>query len=141
MLHGISPLIGPDLLKALAEMGHGDEITLADAHYPLLGSADTVIRMDGVTILPLLDAILRIFPLDHYQDKQYLLMSTVGNDPEPQLWKNYADCIASHDPQAAPGYLGRFEFYKRGRSSHVTVLTGDTGQYGNIVLPKGIVSG
>ena len=34
MLKGISPLISPDLLKVLAQMGHGDEIVLSDAHFP-----------------------------------------------------------------------------------------------------------
>ena len=34
MLKGISPLISPELLATLSMMGHGDEIILADAHFP-----------------------------------------------------------------------------------------------------------
>lgn len=34
MLKGIPPIIAPELMKVMMEMGHGDEIVLAGGHYP-----------------------------------------------------------------------------------------------------------
>ena len=45
MLIGISPLISPDLLAVLDRMGHGDEIVLADAHFP--GVAASLFLFEG----------------------------------------------------------------------------------------------
>ncbi|MFC5281646.1 RbsD/FucU family protein [Arcanobacterium canis] len=139
MLKNISPFLCPELLKALAEMGHGDEITLADAHYPRFGSADVVIRADGVEIPQLLEGILQLIPLDQYNTWQYALMSTVGDDPEPTIWETYERIVSRTEPQAQAHFFERFDFYEAARRSHVTVLTGETAQYGNIILKKGVV--
>ncbi|MDP9801004.1 L-fucose mutarotase [Arcanobacterium wilhelmae] len=139
MLKKISPVLSPELLKAIAEMGHGDELTLADAHYPQSGSADVVIRADGVGIPELLAGILELIPLDQYNDWQYGLMATVGDDPEPDIWETYADIVRREESEATPKFFERFEFYEVARRSHVTVLTGETSQYGNIILKKGVV--
>ena len=37
MLKGISGILSSKLLKILMEMGHGDELLLADGNYPKLG--------------------------------------------------------------------------------------------------------
>ena len=70
MLKGIPSIIQPDLLKILSEMGHGDTIVLADAHFPAesLGIHSHVIRYDGQPIEPLLDAVMQLIPLDQYTE-------------------------------------------------------------------------
>lgn len=139
MLNNISPLISPKLLKVLADMGHGDEITIADAHYPVQGSAETVIRLDGVKIPKLLDGILQLLPLDDYHDWQYALMQTVGDDEDPVIWETYREILDNHGNHV-PHTFERFEFYEYARKSCATVITGETAQYGNIILRKGIVT-
>ena len=125
-------------LTALASLAHGNDITIADAHYPRMGSADTVLRMDGIKIPELLDGILRLLPLDHYHEWQYALMKPVGGDEQPTIWQTYRAIIDEHD-RGLPHHFERFEFYEYARQSFVTVITGETAQYGNIILRKGIV--
>lgn len=139
MLRGISPILTPELLSALSAMGHGDEITLADAHYPRFGDGQRTIRMDGLGIPTLLEAIMPLFKLDQYEDKQYLLMAPVAGDSEAPVWDSYRKIISAHDPGAEPEFLERFRFYERAQSSYLTVVTGETAQYGNIILRKGVI--
>ena len=54
MLKGIAPCIGPAVLKVLAERGHGDEVMLADAHFPGHTMGARVLRADGLGIPALL---------------------------------------------------------------------------------------
>ena len=68
MLKGISPLLSPELLSVLCRMGHGDEIVLADAHFPGETVGKLVLRADGLRIPELLDAILPLLELDSYVD-------------------------------------------------------------------------
>lgn len=139
MLRGISPLLTPELLAALAAMGHGDEVTFTDAHYPRFGDGARTIRMDGIGIPALLEAVMPLFKLDQYEDKQYLLMAPVPGDPEAPIWETYRSIITAHDPEAKPEFLERFDFYKRANSSYLTIVTGETAQYGNIILRKGVI--
>ena len=73
MLKGISPLISPELLKVLDEMGHGDEIVLADANFPSSSIGQRVIRADGYGTAEILAAILRLFKLDQYDAEHFVL--------------------------------------------------------------------
>src|SRR5690625_6418871 len=110
MLKNISRLISPAVVNALASMGHGDDITIADAHYPRMGSAETVIRMDGIEIPELLDGILRLLPLDLYHEWQYALMKPVGGDERQCIWKTYRAIIDEHDRGLTHNHE-HFEFY------------------------------
>ena len=83
MLKGIHPAIGPELLKVLAEMGHGDEIILADAHFPGHSFNDQVLRADGVKITTLLDGILPLFELDSYDDPLIMMQAVEGDSLDP----------------------------------------------------------
>lgn len=139
MLRGISPLLTPELLAALSAMGHGDEITLADAHYPRFGDGARTIRMDGIGIPALLAAIMPLFKLDQYEDKQYSLMAPVAGDSDAPVWDTYDRLIREHDPHARPEFLERFSFYQRAQDSYLTVVTGETAQYGNTILRKGVI--
>jgi L-fucose mutarotase len=140
MLKGISPLISPELLKALCEMGHGDEIVLADAHFPAVAIGQRVVRADGLLIADLLDAILPLFELDSYVDAPVIMMEVVpGDRADPAVEERYRATIRRHAPKIGPPKkIERFAFYERARKAFAVVATGDTAKYGNVVLSKGV---
>jgi L-fucose mutarotase len=140
MLKGISPLISPELLATLARMGHGDEIVLADAHFPGETYNDFVIRADGLRITDLLEAILPLFELDAYDDHPLIMMAAVEGDKlDPEVEKSYLQSIHKTNPAVAPIIrIDRFEFYGRTEEAFAVVITGETAKYGNIILKKGV---
>ena len=139
MLRNIPPMLSPDLVKALMEMGHGDEILLADANFPGHSIHHRVIRADGIGIPELLDAVLTLMPLDPYSSWQVGLMETVPGDPEPEVWKTYNEIIAKHEEQHSVKTFERFDFYRHTPEVAAVVLTGETALYGNIILKKGVL--
>ncbi len=141
MLNGISPLISPELLYTLYAMGHGDEIVLADAHFPGYSMNENVMRADGLKIPDLLDAILPLFPLDTYAESPVLMMAAVeGDSLDPEVEKAYRSKIDQHAPETLEiQRLERFAFYERTESAFAVVMTGETAKYGNIILKKGLV--
>lgn len=140
MLKGISPLISPELLAIMARMGHGDEIILADAHFPGESFNKNVLRADGLRIPDLLEAILPLFELDTYVPHPLAMMAPVEGDAlDPQVEKNYLAAIHKSNPHVAPiERIDRFDFYERTRKAFVVVMTGETAKYGNILLKKGV---
>ena len=140
MLKGISPLIGPDLLALLHRMGHGDEIVLADAHFPGESVGQRLLRADGLQIAPLLDGILPLMVLDTYVDHPVMMMAAVPGDTlDPSVEASYRAVIDKHWPQTPPiQRLERFAFYERARTAFAVVMTGETAKYGNIILKKGV---
>lgn len=140
MLKGISPLLSPELLATLARMGHGDEIVLADAHFPGESVNATAIRADGLRIAPLLDAILPLFELDAYVPHPVAMMAPVpGDSLDPSVEDAYLVPIRRHVPNApAIERVERFAFYERARRAFAVVMTGETAKYGNILLVKGV---
>jgi len=140
MLKGISPLISPDLLAILARMGHGDEIVLADAHFPGETFNPRVLRADGLKIADLLAAILPLFELDAYVAHPLAMMAAVpGDSLDPDVEKGYLKSIHQTNPSVAPiERVERFAFYERAKSAFAVVMTGETAKYGNILLKKGV---
>jgi L-fucose mutarotase len=140
MLKGISPLISPELLSTLARMGHGDEIILADAHFPAESFNENVIRADGLRIPDLLDAILPLLELDAYVPTPLFMMSAVeGDSLDPEVESSYRTAIEKHVPDApATARIDRFAFYDRAKDAFAVVMTGETAKYGNIILKKGV---
>ncbi len=140
MLKGISPLFSPELLATLYRMGHGDEIILADAHFPGNSVNHHVLRADGLKIADLLDAILPLFELDVYVDDPVVMMACVpGDKPDPTVEGDYRAAIARHVFEAPNiQFIERFAFYARAKSAFAIVLTGETRTYGNIILKKGV---
>ena len=139
MLKGIHPAIGPKLLKVLAEMGHGDEIILADAHFPGNSVNDTLIRADGVKITTLLNGILPLFELDSYDNPLIMMQAVDGDSLDPSVESSYRAEIGkyvSDEPEIIR--IGRFEFYGRAEKAAAVVMTGETAKYGNIILKKGV---
>lgn len=139
MLRHIPAVLSPELVKTLMEMGHGDEILLADANFPGYTNNDHVIRADGIGIPELLEAILKLMPLDTYSPWQVGLMETVQGDPRPEVWDTYDSIVSSEMPDYAVKTFERFAFYEHTPSVSAVVLTGETALYGNIILKKGVL--
>jgi len=140
MLIGISPLISPDLLAVLHRMGHGDEIVLADAHFPGETYGDRVLRADGLKIPDLLEAILPLFILDSYVESPLIMMSAVSGDQlDLAVETSYRQAIDKHWPNTPPiQRIDRFDFYDRAKQAYAILMTGETVKYGNIILKKGV---
>ena len=100
MLRGISPLISPALLAVMCRMGHGDELVLADAHFPGESLGPRVIRADGLRVADLLDAILPLYALDTYVAHPIAMMDAVPGDVlDPQVEASYRQAIDRHAPE------------------------------------------
>ncbi len=141
MLRGISPLLSPDLLALLSRMGHGDELVLADAHFPGETFGARVLRADGVRIAPLLDGILPLWTLDPYVADPVVMMAPVEGDALDQtVVAGYRAVIERHHPGTPPtAFIPRFDFYDRTKSAFAVVVTGETAKYGNIIIKKGVI--
>ena len=140
MLIGISPLISPELLAVLHRRGHGDEIVLADAHFPGETYGQRVLRADGLRIPDLLDAILPLFVLDTYVESPLIMMAAVPRDQlDPAVEASYRQAIDKHWPATPPiQRIDRFDFYDRTKQAFAVLMTGETVKYGNIILKKGV---
>mgnify|MGYP001039636350 FL=1 len=142
MLKNIPKIVSPELLKTLAEMGHGDEIVIADGNFPAETFGKRVIRADGISGAAMLDAVLSLLPLDTYSDPNFILMKLMECDEgkiEPGIWCDYAAIAATHDKNVRIGQIGRFEFYERAKSAYAVIATGEEAVYANIILKKGVI--
>ncbi len=141
MLKGIPKIISPDLMKVLMEMGHGDEIVLADGNFPAASCASTLVRCDGHSVSELLEAILKLFPLDSYSEKPVTLMKVVEGDPTiPSIWEDFSETIQKYNQNHSSfEMVERFEFYERSKDAYAIVATGESALYANIILKKGVV--
>ncbi len=142
MLKNIPGILSPELLKILMEMGHGDEIVIADGNFPAASHAQRLARCDGHGVPPLLDAVLQFFPLDAFVERPVALMAVVpGDNYSPDIWPAYRRIIRKQNPQFA-GFelLERHAFYERARTAYAVVATGEMARYANLILKKGLVS-
>ena len=145
MLKGIPKILSPELLKVLCEMGHSDTIVIADGNFPseTIGKDAIVIRADGHGVPELLEAILRLFPLDTYVDTPVSLMQVVpGDDVKTPIWDVYKKLVAKVDNRGDKAFaeVERFEFYERAKKAYAVIATGETAIYANIMLQKGVVT-
>jgi L-fucose mutarotase len=139
MLKGISKYISPELLTVLHEMGHGDEIILADAHFPGHSIGPRVIRADGIPIQDLLDGILPLFELDSYAPPLVMMEVVPGDTLDPAVERDYMDTIGRHAAAApVPQRIERQAFYARAKAAFAIVMTGELRKYGNLLLKKGV---
>ncbi len=142
MLKGIPAIIPPDLMRIMMEMGHGDELVLADGNFPAASFGRRLVRCDGHGVPELLDAVLRFFPLDTYVKSPVALMSVVpGDDVKPEIWDTYRAVVAKRAPNTAMDFMERFAFYERAKDAYAIVASGETALYANIILKKGVVTG
>ncbi|XP_076142528.1 fucose mutarotase isoform X2 [Alosa pseudoharengus] len=123
VLKGIPSLLSPELLYALAKMGHGDEL--------------------GLQIPALLEAILKLFPLDTYVRSPAAVMDLVDSDKELGLetpvWTTYIQMIKQAGSQGSLETVERFAFYERAKKAFAVVATGETALYGNLIIKKGVI--
>jgi len=144
MLKGISPMLTPELLKVLCEMGHSDTIVIADGNFPAetMGRNSIVIRMDGHGVPEILEAILKVFPLDQYIEKPVSLMERVpGDNADVSIWKKYDEIVSKEDERGTKVIqkLERFAFYDEAKKAYAIIATSETSQYANVILQKGCV--
>ncbi|MBQ8175835.1 MAG: L-fucose mutarotase [Oscillospiraceae bacterium] len=141
MLKNIPKILSPEMVKTLMEMGHGDEIVIADGNFPAEAIGKRVVRCDGHGVPELLDAIMQLFPLDTYTDKPVMLMEVVPGDPViPTIWDDYKDIINKYESENCKiEMIERFAFYERAKTAYAVVATGEEAIYANIILKKGVV--
>lgn len=140
MLKGVPKIISPELLKILDEMGHGDEIVIADGNFPGASIAKRLIRADGHNVPELLDAILKLFPLDSYAPPVGIMQVVAGDPIKPTIWEEYRKIVKKHEPKS-PEFesIERFKFYERARNAYAVVATTEGALYANIILKKGVI--
>ncbi|SFL66206.1 RbsD/FucU family protein [Halanaerobium salsuginis] len=143
MLKKIPSIISPELIKILMEMGHGDEIVLADGNFPSASIGQRVVRLDGHGGPEILMAILKLFPLDPYVESPVILMQTTESDKDlkPEIWQEYRDIVTSFSKREIKfNYLERFKFYQRARKAYAVVASSETSLYANLILKKGVIA-
>ena len=140
MLKGIDSVISPELIKILMEMGHGDELCIGDGNFPAAANAKRLVRLDGHGVCEVLDAILKLYPLDTYVEYPVTLMQVVpGDDVVPTIWDEYERIIKQREGDKKIEHVERFAFYERARNCFAVVATGESALYANIILKKGVV--
>ena len=143
MLKGIPKIVSPELIRILCEMGHGDEIVIADGNFPSENFGQRVIRADGIKGTEMLDAVLSLIPLDTYSDPNMILMQLMQCDEgkiDPSIWKEYAAIAEKHDKNVRIGTIDRFVFYERAKTAYAVIATGEEAVYANIILKKGVIA-
>jgi L-fucose mutarotase len=141
MLKNLSPLHTPELLHALASMGHGDDLAIVDAHFPAVSMAKRLIRLDGVSGPAALEACLRLIPLDTFVDEPALRMEVV-QDPDqiPEVQQQFQKVIDQEEGKHWPlGKIERYAFYERAKNAYAIIATGELRPYGCILVKKGVV--
>lgn len=135
MLKGISPVISPTLLKIMAEMGHGDEIVISDAHFPAHTFNATVVRADGLPADALLAGMIPLFELDSYATPVIMMAAVPGDTLDPTVEARYRKALGY---EGAIEQMERYAFYERAKKAYAVVISGETAKYGNIILKKGV---
>ncbi len=140
MLKNIPKILSPHLLKVLCEMGHGDEIVIGDGNFPAASNANILIRADGISACDMLDAVLKLIPLDQYDSNHFVLMQKCeGDQTDTSIWNDYIEILKKHEPVAKVSFEERFAYYERAKKAYAIIATGEEKQYANIILKKGCV--
>ena len=138
MLKNIPAIISPELLKILAEMGHGDEIVIGDGNFPSESMGKRCIRCDGHSATDIIDAILKVFPLDTYAQPLYLMEKVPGDTVETPIWDEFK-AITSKYTTAVFEHIERFAFYERAKNAYAVIATGESALYACVILKKGVI--
>ena len=136
MLKGVPAIVHPDFLIILAQMGHGDEIVIADAHFPSYSISSNVVRVDKASSTEIMEAVTKLIELDQYVDKPVMLMQPVpGDQIDPELLAEVKTLTGNPDRIE---YIERFAFYERAKKAFAVVVSGEQRIYGNIIIKKGV---
>lgn len=141
MLKNIPAILPPELLKILMEMGHGDELVIADGNFPSFAHPERVVRCDGHGIPPIMDAVLSLMPLDSYVEHPTIFMEVLPDDPYiPEIWDTYREIGSRYEEQGLrEEAIDKFAFYERAQKAYALVTTGEAALYANVILKKGVV--
>ena len=141
MLKGIPSILTPELLKVLMEMGHGDELVIADGNFPKFAHPEKVIRCDGHGIPEILDAILQFMPLDSYVENPTVFMAVLPDDPyKPEIWPVYKKIGEKYETDGLREItINKYDFYDRAKKAYAVVTTSEAALYANVILKKGVV--
>lgn len=140
MLIGIPPLLGPDFLATLRAMGHGDEIAIVDGNYPAAEHARRLVRADGHGVLAVVEAVLRVMPLDRAVPAA-LFRAGLNNDPAQAgaIHRQIDALFARMAPGMTVVPLAGEALYPRIRTAHAVVATSETALFANVILRKGVI--
>ncbi len=140
MLKGINPLLGPELLKILRAMGHGDEIAVVDGNYPADTDAKRLVRMDGHGVPEILDAILSVMPLDEMVPEAcWRPAAYLDKSRREPIFDAFESIVAKHEPKQKVHVLVGADFYNKVKGAYALIATTEARLYGNIVLKKGVI--
>ena len=139
MLKNIPKIIPPDLLKILCEMGHGDEIVIADGNFPAASVGQRVVYMCGNGGCEVLKAVLELIPLDTYQKPLYLMAKTQGDETPTPIWDEYREIAKQYTTENFE-YIERFAFYERAKKAYAVISTGESALYANVLIKKGVIA-
>lgn len=144
MLKGISPVLSPELLKIIAEMGHGDELVISDGNFPGASVGKRVVRADGHGGVEMMKGIIELFPLDDFVEAPLAVMEVPdhmfpGN--QAPIWAEFRKIADTDLPTAKFEFMEHEAFIDRCRNAYCVVQTGEKALYANIILRKGVVRG
>jgi len=141
MLKNIPGCLSSDLFAAMMEMGHLDEIVLADSNFPGFSHAQRIIHCEGFSIPRLLNEMLTFLPLDDLSSScAYVMKVSRKGVGTPPIWSEYEKIIEAKEQKAhCIDQLDRFDFYARAHKAYAVVLTDEKAIFANIILTKGIV--
>lgn len=139
MLKNIPSVLSPELLKTLMEMGHGDYIVIGDGNFPAASNAKRLVRCDGHGVSEILDAILKLMPLDTYVKQPVSLMDNDDPDNRPEIWDEYKKIIEKNEGNKEIELVERYAFYEKAKNAYAIIATGETAIYANIIIQKGVV--
>jgi L-fucose mutarotase len=146
MLYCIPPIITPDLLKVLMEMGHGDQLVITDGNFPAYSIAKstvtgTALHQPGCTATAILDAILKLLPLDNTVETPVICMAAPPEMGTPPIHQAFTDVLRQYGYQERQmAAMDRFAFYRQARQSYAVLKTGEKARYANLILQKGIIT-
>lgn len=139
MLKGIPKIISPELLKILDEMGHGDDIVIADLNFPSENCGKRVIRAEAAGGEEMLRAVMDLIPLDDYVDDNFVFIETPPSyTEEPPIWESYRQIAKERDPNVNEKRIDRFDFYERTKNAYAVIATGEEALYACVLLKKGV---
>ena len=141
MLKNVPAILSPELMKVLMEMGHGDELVLADGNFPAASVARRLVRCDGHNVPELLEAVLKFFPLDTFVEQPVALMSVVpGDKTKPSIWDTYRTIVKNSGERFSDfEFVEWFAFYERAKKAYAVVATSEKALYANVILKKGVL--
>ena len=140
MLKNIPAVLSPELLKILMEMGHGDELVIGDGNFPAASCAQRLIRLDGLGVPEVLEAILKVMPLDSYEKNAFLMEKMAADTMDIPIWETYANIAKKSDLNFTKfSFIERFAFYERAKKAYVIIATSEQSLYANVILKKGVV--